>query len=93
MAIKTRAVTVTTTAASLTALDDDTRGYLDVVRSIAIQNGGSVTVYVGGPDVTSANGYAIVAGSERSFDLVLGDDLWAVAASSTAACKILNTGV
>lgn len=93
MAVKSLPVTVGSSSASLTAaIPGHNGGDILVSRTIAIQNNGTGTVYVGGPDVSTTNGYAIVAGSERSFDLTQRDDLWAVS-TANQACRVLHLGV
>jgi Ca2+-binding RTX toxin-like protein len=57
VAIASTAVTVTTSATALYALDMKRRSSIVSVAS------GGATVYVGGADVTTANGFPIVAGS------------------------------
>lgn len=50
---------------------------------------GSITVFVGGPTVSTANGIPILAGSSFSIDMVSGERLYAVAASGTPVVRIL----
>lgn len=66
MALKSQVVAVTTTAAQLSLPDSDKRPGMTV--AIAVPTGG-VTVYVGGPDVSTANGWPIAAGTAFSLDL------------------------
>ncbi len=51
----------------------------------------SITVYVGGPSITTSNGIPIVAGASISFDLITAEVVWAVAASGTPVIRILTT--
>lgn len=57
---------------------------------LKVLTGGS-TVYVGGPDVTTTNGFPIEAGEALSMDVV-NEKVWAVAVS-TATLKVLERGV
>lgn len=87
MAVKPRQVTVGTTATELTGTDTDTRtGHAILVRPAA-------AVFVGGPGVTTADGYPLAAGVELALDLGTGERLFAVAASGTVSVSVLRTGV
>lgn len=83
MAIKTRAVTVATTATQLAA-DDAER-----VRRMLIHNNSAQIVYIGPAAVTVADGYPIpVNGTlELTEDL---DDVYAIVAATTASIRILE---
>lgn len=93
MAFKFASVSVGTTATSLTSGVTDTRPGGEVSRSILIANKGSASVYLGGPTVTSAAGYDLVAGAEVSFDLGSDDEPFAIAASGTVTVHVLHMGV
>jgi hypothetical protein len=94
MAVQHRTPTVGTTATDITSEVRDALGYEDVARSMSIQNESGVTVYVGGPGVTSTDyGYAIPAGGEVAFDLRRSDVLFAAVAVGTAQVRVLHTGV
>jgi len=53
---------------------------------------GSIVVYLGGPGVTASNGAAVAANGTFSGYLFSGDQIYAIAASSTAAVSVLQTG-
>lgn len=54
----------------------------------------SADVYVGGPDVTTSNGFPLSAGDTFSLDLARSDSLYAITASGTAtAYYVTNLGV
>jgi hypothetical protein len=92
MAVKSRAVTVTTTATRLdgtTDQDDAMSG-----QSIAIYNGSAATVYIGGADVTTANGYPVAATSYGpGFDFSISDQLYGIVAAATSEVRVLESGV
>ena len=91
MAVKSRAVTVATTATRLDSTDetDDRSG-----SSIAVYNASSVTVYIGGSDVTTANGVPVSASSwSPGIDLGGNEALYGIVASGTAAVNVLEAGV
>lgn len=92
MAIKTAAVTVTTTATAVTAADsDDLRG-----QGFAFNNTGSAVVYVGGSDVTASGatqGWPIAAGGTFAFDSASSGDVpYLVTASGTSTVVVFRTG-
>lgn len=82
--MKSRAISVTTTA-TLVA----TGGNVTIPESVLVQNpvGAATTVYLGGPDVTSANGVAVIAGASISVDMV-SDSLYAIVAAATGPQEI-----
>lgn len=86
--IRHRAVTVGTTATSLSPLVDDSSG----IVSIAVQNpSGGVTVYLGGPGVTSSDyGYALATGKEIALDVPADKPLYAAVATGTQAVTVLS---
>ncbi len=62
-------------------------------RSMAIRNGGSGPVWVGGPDVAVNEGWLLAAGTEISLELRMNDKLFAVVETDTANVSILQVGV
>lgn len=90
MAFKTAAVSVGTTATRLTTFDpkyNDSDGAYDVL----IVNNGAATVYVGGSDVTTANGIPVAAGASLSVSREA--DLYGRVASGTVECRVGSMGV
>jgi hypothetical protein len=49
------------------------------------------TVYLGGPGVTTSNGYAILKGQEIDFRIPTGDIVYAVSTKSGHTISILNS--
>lgn len=91
MATKSRAVTVDTTATRL-----DSPAPTDSVSGsvCAPFNLSASTVYVGGSDVTTANGVPV--GSNRwapALELDPGESYWAVVAEGTAEMRVCEQGV
>lgn len=86
MAIKTAAVGVTSTAAAVSTTSSDGIGH---TVSVAPVDG---TVYAGGSDVTTANGFPITPSTPQSFALAKGDVLWLVAASGTVNVRVIRLG-
>ena len=86
MAIATAAVTVGVAATPLVPADAD-------AQSIEVANVSAVTVYYGGPDVTTANGVPIAAGSARAFDLLVNERLHGIVATGTAEVRVGRIGV
>lgn len=81
-------IPVTNTATPLVAADasDTTTG-----NSLAIQNTGASTVYIGGPSVTTGSGYPLAAGGQIGADLAPGEDLYGVVASGTVTVAVLRS--
>lgn len=61
--VLTNGVSVTTSATQLPATTLAKR------RAVGIYNAGSVTVYVGGSDVTTSNGWPVAVGAAITFDI------------------------
>jgi hypothetical protein len=77
--------TVTTTR-SLVASGGTTVNSKSVAVQVPVTG---VVVYVGGADVTTANGFEVALGATISVDLT-GDELWAVVASGTQTVRVLE---
>lgn len=90
MAVKSVVVSVGTTA---TLIEDGTLGEAAApVSVVASVPSGGVTVYFGGADVTTANGYPVAGGVQSpAMDLFGGDQLYAVVASGTQNVNVLKT--
>lgn len=77
--VKSSAVTVTTAAAKLTP------NPLVGRRAIAINNiNGSNSIFIGGADVTTSNGFTIAAGEKLTIDASSALDIYVIAGSSFA---------
>lgn len=65
--------------------------------SVTVQNTGSVTVFVGGADMTVANsathGFALAAGAGMDLDMASGDVLYACVASGSGQLSVFATKV
>ena len=84
--VKTTAATVTS---SLTPLP--TYGVLSSRRSMIIYNNGSVTVYIGGSDVTSSNGLPVPASTySPPLDNCVNTILYGVTSSSTSDVRVME---
>lgn len=96
MAFAARVVALSTTAAVIVSADNISRIEPDIPFRVAIQNDdASITVYIGGPNVTSAGvgGYKLLAGEQIAFDLYVADaPVYAVAASGTPNVRVLEIG-
>lgn len=92
MAVKTTAVTVATTATRLdtVAESDDRSG-----SSMAPYNNSGVTVYVGGADVTTANGAPVPAASwgPAFNEIGTGEGVYGIVAAGTAEVRVLEQGI
>lgn len=95
-----RTVSVGTTATRLDTTSDSTNdaavssGGGNYGQSIILYNAGAATVYIGGSDVTTANGLPIAATSYGpAFDLNAKDGLWGRVASGTCDVRVLEIGL
>jgi hypothetical protein len=92
VAVKSRAVTVTTSATRLDGITDQDDAMSG--QSIVIYNASAATVYVGGADVTTSNGAPVAATSwGPSFDLSISDQVYGIVAASTSEVRVLESGV
>lgn len=91
MAVKTRVVTVGTTAVRLdAALSDNDQG-----SGIAVHNDGATLAYLGGPDVTAdadedTGGYKLAAGQHYASDDGRSDHLYARVASGSTTIRVIQ---
>jgi hypothetical protein len=92
LAVKSRAVSVATTATRLdstTDQDDASSG-----QAVAVYNNGASTVYLGGSAVTTATGAPVAAGAwGPGFDLTISDQLYGIVASGTVEVRVIETGI
>lgn len=81
--LKSTKPTITSTAAKIVNASKVSVGdYVTVL--ITVPSGAANSVYLGGPTVTTGNGYPIAAGATWGFDkLGPGDDVWLVAPANT----------
>lgn len=91
MAVRSNVVTVGTTPVVVApAPDGDNRAG----RDVAVQNVGSVTVFLGSSTVTTTTGFPLAAGAGMTLNDVTADSLpFAVAASGTGSLAVLEVGV
>lgn len=92
MAVSSHAVSVTNAATRLDT-DEGPSNRANRVTSVALYNNGSVTVYVGGADVTSSSGLPLPAGQYMSVDVDRSEGLYGRTASSTADVRVLEENV
>lgn len=86
MSVSSAAVTVTTSATALHAADADP-------HSVAVANVGASTVYLGGSDVTTANGFPLAAGASVPVGLSPSEILYGRVTSGTVEVRVLRQGV
>lgn len=90
MPIVSTAPSVGTTASKVAGVST-TAGAIRAGACLLVNIGGA-TVYLGGSNVTTANGYPIDPGGNFNGEIRDGDDLYAVTASGTVACRVLQIG-
>lgn len=95
MAINGTSITVGTTATLLIPTSFTNQiNYNQRGMSLLIQNTSSVTVYIGGSDVTSSvYGYALAPDQSLSVDLDTDEQIYAAVASATQTIRVLRQGV
>lgn len=94
MSVSSRAVTVTTTATRLDSTSDHGTPHGSNGQAFTFHNGSAVTVYMGGSDVTTANGAPVAASSwAPGMDLTSGDIVYGIVATGTAEVRVLEVGV
>ena len=89
MAVTHNIVSVGATATIISNAANDRDGH-----SVLVQNpSASVTVYIGGAGVTTTSyGVALAGGADISIDLLQGEVLYGVVASSTQNVNVLRAG-
>ncbi len=89
MAVTHNIVSVGTTATVISTAANDRDGH-----SVCVQNpSASTTVYIGGTGVTTTDyGVALAGGADISIDLLQGEILYGVVASSTQSVNVLRAG-
>lgn len=95
MTVKTAAITVGTSATLLTTNADSTKAFEGGYQCTAELDNtdASVTVYVGGPDVTTSTGTRLLAQAQKAYDLGPDDALYGIVASGSVSVRVLETGV
>lgn len=89
MAITHNIVSVGTTQTVISTAANDRDGH-----SVLIQNpSASTTVYIGGDGVTTSSyGVALAGGADISIDLLQGEIVYGIVASSTQSVNVLRAG-
>lgn len=88
MSVKSTAVTVAATATVLATAAADRDG---MKVKVQVPTGGQ-TVFLGGSDVTTVNGYAVATGTEaHELTLGRGEILYGIVAATTQAVRVLKT--
>lgn len=88
MALKTRTVTVGTSAVAL--VSDAGYGSGSYPYPVLVYNAGTVTVYFGGTDVTTSNGIPVAANASLQLELITNDALYAISGSAGQDVRILE---
>lgn len=89
MAVTHSIVSVGTTATVISTAANDRDGH-----AVCVQNpSSSTTVYIGGTGVTTTDyGVALAGGADISIDLLQGEILYGIVASSTQNVNVLRAG-
>jgi hypothetical protein len=78
-----KAVSVTTSPTLILPADN-------IPRTIYIHNGGGAKVYIGGADVSTANGFHLGNGESQDIFVPTNEKLYGVVASSTHTVNVLT---
>lgn len=68
-------------------------GYIGAYSACVRNRDATLSIFLGGPAVTAADGFELLAGEAQAFDLESGDDLYAITASGTASAHVIETGI
>ena len=81
--MKSKQVTVTTSAQTIWAGDE-------MSTEIVVQNDSGGTIYLGGSDVTSSNGFALTNNTTLTFKCLAFNNISAVVATGTRVLSVLH---
>jgi hypothetical protein len=87
------ATTVTVTSEADKLIDDNTKTSVfndGVVAYCLFNTSTTVTVYVGGDDVTPGAGFPIPPSSTLTLDVPIKTEVWALTATGTAVVRVLK---
>jgi len=91
MSVQSAVVSVGTSATALSAAEGSGSDAASV--AVKVPTGGA-TVYVGGSDVTTANGWPVAAGESVTLNLLAaGERVYGIVAASTQNVNVLRQGV
>jgi hypothetical protein len=91
MTIQSAVVSVGTSATALSAAEGSGSDAVSV--AVSVPSGGA-TVYVGGSDVTTGNGYPVAAGQSVVLNAIApGERVYGIVAASTQNVNVLRQGV
>lgn len=93
MSTVSRAYAVGTSAVHLTDAEDRSTPARGINRRAVVQNLGTVAVYVGSADVTTATGLPVAPGGSLAFDLEHDDRLYAVSSVAGQDVRVLHFGI
>lgn len=89
MGVRATRVNVGTSPTALTGSSSDYHSG----QSGLVRNRGANTVYVGGSDVTTAQGFRLDPGESIPLDLFDGEALYGRVASGTETCDVLESSI
>lgn len=88
MAIKSSSVTVGTTAVPLHTPGS---GRASSPQGVAIENRGAAAIFIGGADVTTANGMSVAANGYISIDVAADDVVYAISTAAGNDVRVVLT--
>lgn len=95
MATRTKSVAVGHLSPADLLFTDADAPHPGTTSTVVVQNVSGGDVFLGGSDVTTANGIRVAAGASFSLDLTFGDGLFAIQADTLATkeVRVLHTGL
>lgn len=92
MAIKSQRVTVSSDKPYLLNVATDSNA-ISGSQFLGRNRDASLSIFTGGPDVTAAAGFEVMAGESLAEDLVPGDQLYAITASGSVVVHVQQGNV
>lgn len=90
MTVESAQVSVTDTATSIHEVTVDPGGGT-IVEYVTVKNAGDADVFLGGPGVTTSNGYKLASGDVLPLDMKEGEELFGIVASDSESVHKLVT--
>lgn len=91
MATEAHRITVGTTPALLNTAAASA-GYIGAYSLLVRNRDAAASVFIGGPAVTAAAGFELLATESMPLDLESGENVYAIAASGTVVVHVLEVG-
>lgn len=91
MAVRSTTLQISTQPQPIAAGDD--QDFNTDHRDVIVTNTGAGTVHLGGPDVTTTDGFPLAAGATVSFDRITRESIPHAVAAASSTLAVLEVGV